>query len=1087
MRRSISLVLVGVMSVLLFVVILLTTDAHLPLWLKNQIEMRMDAAYVDGHVHLGAVRIAAISNGADPVVTLEHVVIRDNAGQVRARLPEIQAVFSGRDILSGKFNAISVEIGRAAFNLVRDTQGRIDIVLDEGGESSSVAEDRSIADLLNSIREGFEAQHLVRLERITSSDIKVTLRDEMTRRIWTLHHGLLDMVIGPKDISGEVAFRLDNEDGSEASATFRLIVPRDASGANFDSRFNGFRAIDLADQVPAFGWLRVLDAPIAGALAMEITADGKFGDLNGVLDVGAGQLLQGETNLGSRFTAAKAYLRYDPKIEKFRFDQVLLDTEAAHFVAEGDVYLSDRIDRVVGGIIAQLRFSKALINPEGVFGAPLELDLGVLDVRVQLEPLQVDIGQLVLVKGEEKLSLNGQLSLGQAGWTSAIDLAADQIRNDTLLSVWPVGLVPKTRAWIEKNIHHAKMENLRGSARLAPGVAPDINVGFDVREANFNFLKFLPPVEDGVGYGVLTADAFDIVLQSGTLTAPVGGVVNMSGSHFSIPNLKIKPAPAFADIKTQSSLTALLSVLDLPPFSFLEKAGTKPDLADGTVTASGRIDFPLSDKVTFDQIDLQVEGVLRNVTSDKLVKGKTLRADQLAAKVDNSGITISGNGLLGRLDVSGFWRQDFGPTHKGKSRFEGQIEISEAFLEEFGIGLPKGSVSGKGIGTIAIGLRRGQSPEFSLRSDLNRVGMNLAALGWSKPAASLGALRADGSFGTPPAIRKLTLEAAGLSASGAITLQKGGKLNKAVFETVKIKPWLDTAVTIQPGPGDQTMLIVRGGLADFRSAKFGRGGGGDEGKGLRIDIALDRLVISSGIALTGFSGDLVSKSGLSGAFSARVNGGAAIVGGLAPLKNGTAVRFTSEDAGAVMKSANIFSSAVGGRMDMTLIPRPERGEYDGSMKITNVRARNASTLAGLLSAISVVGLLEQLGGEGIHFANVDARFRLTPDGVTLHESSAVGASLGLTMEGVYRFTSATIDMQGVLTPIYVLNGILEQAKIFGGLFGRKTGEGLFGFNYTLKGSVKEPRVGVNPLSILTPGLFREIFRQPPPAPPKAGE
>ena len=49
----------------------------------------------------------------------------------------------------------------------------------------------------------------------------------------------------------------------------------------------------------------------------------------------------------------------------------------------------------------------------------------------------------------------------------------------------------------------------------------------------------------------------------------------------------------------------------------------------------------------------------------------------------------------------------------------------------------------------------------------------------------------------------------------------------------------------------------------------------------------------------------------------------------------------------------------------------------------------------------------------------------------------------------------------------------------GSLLPRK-GEGLFGFNYTLRGPSAAPQVSVNPLSLLTPGMFREIFRRPPP-------
>ena len=63
-------------------------------------------------------------------------------------------------------------------------------------------------------------------------------------------------------------------------------------------------------------------------------------------------------------------------------------------------------------------------------------------------------------------------------------------------------------------------------------------------------------------------------------------------------------------------------------------------------------------------------------------------------------------------------------------------------------------------------------------------------------------------------------------------------------------------------------------------------------------------------------------------------------------------------------------------------------------------------------------------------------------------------------------------MQGVISPIYILNGI-------GQIFTRR-GEGLFGFAYRMTGAQGATRVEVNPLSILTPGMFREIFRRPPP-------
>jgi hypothetical protein len=137
-----------------------------------------------------------------------------------------------------------------------------------------------------------------------------------------------------------------------------------------------------------------------------------------------------------------------------------------------------------------------------------------------------------------------------------------------------------------------------------------------------------------------------------------------------------------------------------------------------------------------------------------------------------------------------------------------------------------------------------------------------------------------------------------------------------------------------------------------------------------------------------------------------------------------------------------------------------------------VRIKDAPGIAALVNAVSIVGLVNELNGDGIYFDTVEGRFRLTPNRLTLTEASAVGASMGLSMDGTYARDTNQIAMQGVITPGYLLNGI-------GSVLTRK-GEGLIGFNYTLGGTAKKPAVSVNPLSALTPGMFREIFRAPPP-------
>ncbi len=175
--------------------------------------------------------------------------------------------------------------------------------------------------------------------------------------------------------------------------------------------------------------------------------------------------------------------------------------------------------------------------------------------------------------------------------------------------------------------------------------------------------------------------------------------------------------------------------------------------------------------------------------------------------------------------------------------------------------------------------------------------------------------------------------------------------------------------------------------------------------------------------------------------------------------------------GAAMKSAGMFSSAFGGALDLTLIPRAQSGNYDGTASITNLRVRSGSVMADLLSAISIIGLLDQLNGDGIVFATAQADFLMTPNAIDVRKGSAVGVSMGVSLQGLYHSDTSVLDMTGVVSPIYLLNGI-------GSILTRK-GEGLFGFAYRLRGTADNPDVQVNPLSILTPGMFRDLFRAAP--------
>jgi len=76
-----------------------------------------------------------------------------------------------------------------------------------------------------------------------------------------------------------------------------------------------------------------------------------------------------------------------------------------------------------------------------------------------------------------------------------------------------------------------------------------------------------------------------------------------------------------------------------------------------------------------------------------------------------------------------------------------------------------------------------------------------------------------------------------------------------------------------------------------------------------------------------------------------------------------------------------------------------------------------------------------------------------------------------------QFNSRTLSLNSALGAIPILGKVL---------IGRQ-GEGVVGITFAVKGSLDDPTVLVNPISVMTPGIFRQIFDftgsvpdQPPP-------
>ncbi len=615
-------------------------------------------------------------------------------------------------------------------------------------------------------------------------------------------------------------------------------------------------------------------------------------------------------------------------------------------------------------------------------------------------------------------------------------------------------------------------------------VVDDIKARQIVDDATPGLSDFYP-----VGPGAQGADGERVMRLAGTLTAgrvepEQGGAIDVAGSSFEIPNVDQPDAPSLTRLRADGTVTAFLSVLNQPPLEVLKTSGLPVDFAEGHAVAEGSLRLPLKDVIRFDEIGYDVSARLTDLRSGQLVPGQMLTADSMLLVGDPTFVSVAGDAKVGDLPAKVTWRQPLGPG-AGGGMVTGSGELSQRLVDTFGIGLPDGSVFGTGTADFTLSLPHEGPPVLKARSDLAGVGLAIPSLGWRKPTAGTGRLEAQVTFNAVPRVDSVSVAAAGLTAQGAVTVRPDGNLDAARFSSVKIGNWLDVeAELVGRGSADPDIHVLGGRFAPLESTipeegdtgDTGGAGGGSAGK---MTAVLDRVKITDSVSLTGFTGDFDMAGGFQGSFSGLVNGGSRIDGTITPQGAKSAFRITSSDAGGVVRSAGMLTYGRGGDMILTLSPTETPSAYTGALKITKTRISGAPAIAALLNAISVVGLFSELAGQGIQFSEVEASFRLTPDMLTIYKSSAVGASIGVSMDGSYDIAADRLDARGVISPIYFLNAI-------GSVFSRK-GEGLIGFNYTMKGKAEDPRVTVNLLSALTPSVLRNVFRDAPRPQPPASE
>jgi hypothetical protein len=148
-----------------------------------------------------------------------------------------------------------------------------------------------------------------------------------------------------------------------------------------------------------------------------------------------------------------------------------------------------------------------------------------------------------------------------------------------------------------------------------------------------------------------------------------------------------------------------------------------------------------------------------------------------------------------------------------------------------------------------------------------------------------------------------------------------------------------------------------------------------------------------------------------------------------------------------------------------------------TLKIYDFKLKELPALTKLLTLASLQGIADLVSGEGIRFNEFEMNFSNKNNLMTIDEIYAIGPAISILMSG-YIEKDKLVSLRGTLVPATTINKTIGSIPILGNiLVGKKTGEGVFGVSFKIKGPPQELETTVNPIKTLTPRFITRTLEK----------
>lgn len=719
---------------------------------------------------------------------------------------------------------------------------------------------------------------------------------------------------------------------------------------------------------------------------------------------------------------------------------------------------------------------------------PMVIDAGGFTGSIDFARRQFHMDRIHVVMGDVSADMTVALNFQPVEPRLIFDLTVSPVDLSVIYRFWPPYIVPPARKYLVENLTAGRID--KGHLHAVSGPAefdrdPATYSTFPGRVRADLTLSGARLVLPGAWPALTKADAnvtfvddhLTVTLTGGQIGPDGDKAITVRAATFDVPNMRDPSLTGTVAGQIAGAAAPMAALADVPPLNALTAAGINPETLTGAVVASFQLDGPLGASNDPRLLNWHVNATVTNGASSVPISGAKLSDANLVIAVDRTRVTITGQAQMDGFAITVDLSRPFGDQSGGRNTVRFVLTDAERRRRGWDFG---DVVSGP----IPVEVEADPGQPIVVSADLAKAQLSVPVVGWSKAAGVPASARFLVDMKPDLfVVRDLAISSDGVDVRGGGVLEKDGRLRSADFSQLALRPGDDARVRVQARDGGGYRVTVtaaaldaRGFISAVRKPASGADGGGVDRTPVEISATVQRLrgfnsESLGGVTLTAFAaGPKVQRLSLDGA----LGNGAAVSASVQPDQEQRVVSVSASDTGGLLRFLDIYRWMTGGtgriaaRIDIA-------GRASGTATVSDFGIAEDPAMTTILKRTTDQSAKVLPRGDASHFDQATVRFDLAGPTLTIREAILRGSVSGGNASGTIDLARGTASMSGTFIPLYAINNLFGRIPLVGSIIGNGSGGGLIGVTFRISGPVDKPQVSFNPVSAVTPGIFRKVF------------